>query len=314
MRWRGWAAAGFALAAATYLGTCAFVLERATRARRDPLTGTPADLGLDFETIEFPSDTDQIRLCGWFLPARRERAIVMVHGLDTNRWWHTGNVPGLARRYVEHGYDVLTFDLRAHGESDGQRLGLGGHEQRDVLGAIAYLRKRGFAPGMIGIHAGSYGTAAAFAAAAGHTDVGAVVADSAFASARELINGEIHRRTGLPPLFAPGIAWLAQVFYRLDLDAISALRSVPRLAPTPILFIHGEADSRIPADHSQRLHAVAQSGLDELWIVPDVQHGRSFEVAPEQYAERVFRFFDRHLRRRDDDLVSAKAVRRIQPE
>ena len=36
--------------------------------------------------------------------------------------------------------NVILFDLRGHGESDGDRFSLGYFEKRDVLGAIRYLR------------------------------------------------------------------------------------------------------------------------------------------------------------------------------
>ncbi|HEY1922652.1 MAG TPA: alpha/beta fold hydrolase, partial [Tepidisphaeraceae bacterium] len=46
----------------------------------------------------------------------------------------------LARNFQSEGYNVLIFDFRAHGQSDGQIISFGDHERRDVLGAVRWLR------------------------------------------------------------------------------------------------------------------------------------------------------------------------------
>jgi uncharacterized protein len=283
------------LAAALYVGVSAYTTTQATSAERSLPEGTPADLGLAYEDVTFASAEDGIPLRGWYLPAGGERAVILLHGLDGERWARRPSLPDKAQRYVQAGFDVLTFDLRAHGESGGERLGLGWLERRDVQGATMFLEQRGIPPHAIGVHGHSYGAATALLSAAAVPDIGAVIADSAFAAQLPLLDQEIQRKTGLPALFTPGIAAFASLFYGLDLQAMAPVLAVPQVAPRPILFIHGTADSRIPAENSRLLRAASHNPEDSLWLVAGAEHVEAFTTQPEEYTARMLRFFDQHL-------------------
>jgi fermentation-respiration switch protein FrsA (DUF1100 family) len=140
-------------------------------------------------------------------------------------------------------------------------------------------------------------------ATAAYTDIGAVVADSPFADARDLLNGEIRRRTGLPPIFTPGSQLFAGLLYGLDYNEITPLRAVPTIAPRPILFIHGDIDTRIPPEQSIRLKAVDKNPGDDLWIAPVSKqpdgkdnHVRAYTVFRDEFVTKVMNFFERSLR------------------
>jgi fermentation-respiration switch protein FrsA (DUF1100 family) len=299
---RGWrlaaqvARALVLLVAVGYLAVCAYLATQVTRAMRQPLEGTPADLGLTYESAVFPSTGDGIPLRGWYLPASGERAIVLVHGIDGTRWDAFHHQDRLAAVLVHAGYDVLTFDLRGCGESGGERLGLGWLERQDVEGAVAYVRGRGIPAGRIGLWGQSFGGAAMLLAAPDLAEVGAFVSDAAFADARPLLDGEIKARTGLPPIFTPGLSLFTQVLFGIDLSVIPPELAAPRIAPRPVLFIHGTADRRIPVEHAYRLKAAARGPADELWLVPGAGHVLSYEREPDTYAAKLVGFYDQALR------------------
>lgn len=123
--------------------------------QRQPLTRSPADVGLAFEEVAF-SATDGVPLQGWFVPAEAPGpgpVVVFVHGWLWNR---VGNVGGLVpfhdrdvdflpalRALHDSGLHVLLFDLANHGTS-GRRLPMtfGAWEARDVIGATSWARTR----------------------------------------------------------------------------------------------------------------------------------------------------------------------------
>ena len=146
------------------------------------------------------------------------------------------------------------------------------YERRDVRAAVNLLLGRGFKPGTIGVHGTSYGAAVALLAAAAIPEIGAVVADSAFADMREVMDREIKKRTGLPTWLVrrlrPGLAVVANLLYGLDFDVIPPERAVPSIAPRSILFIHGREDRTIPVGHAYRLKAASENPTDELWLLP----------------------------------------------
>ena len=286
------------LAGVGYSAASAYMATRATLVNRQPPLGTPVDLGLAYESVEFPSLADGIPLRGWYLPSASpgQRAVVLVHGIDGNRWDTTHHQDRLAALLVQAGYDVLTFDLRGSGESGGERLGLGWLERLDVAAAVRFVRERGVPSGRIGLWGQSFGGAAVLLAAPDLPDVGAVVTDSAFADVRPLLDAEIYRRTRLPAIFTPGLTVATRALYGLDLSVIPPVLAVPRIAPRPVLLIHGTDDRRIPVEHAYQLRAATRGPDDELWLVPGADHALSFETEPEAYAAKVLSLFAHTLR------------------
>src|SRR5207244_13184338 len=92
------------------------------------------------EEVHFTSVVDNVRISGWFFKADLQPApaVVLCHGIWTGR----RECLPLALRFREAGYNVLCFDFRAHGLSDGRFITVGHHETNDVIGAVEYLKQR----------------------------------------------------------------------------------------------------------------------------------------------------------------------------
>jgi len=276
------------------LGLPAYMAWSGTRVERVPVEEDPKALGLDYEDVSFPSRGDEIILRGWYLPtSQSRRCIIIIHGIEKHRADPTIGILPLAKSLVEHGYNVLLFDLRGHGESGGNRLSMGYYERLDVLGAVDYLRSRGFQEQSIGLLGFSLGAAAAILAAAQEPDI-PVVADSSFADVTELMRRELPKHR-LPGFFFYPMAFMLKLMYGIDLGAIRPLDAVGHLS-RPILFIHGEADSTVPPDHSQRLFQASHNPNAQLWIVPGAEHVQAYHTHPEEYVARICAFFDQALR------------------
>jgi dipeptidyl aminopeptidase/acylaminoacyl peptidase len=69
----------------------------------------------------------------------------------------------------------------------------------------------------------------------------------------------------------------------------------------PILFIHGDADSIVPIENSERTHDALQSvGVSsKLVVILGAAHGPEFLGAldPPDYLGEMVRWFDQHLKR-----------------
>src|SRR5690606_13768956 len=101
--------------------------------------------GLAHEALTFTSQGGDVALVGWMMASDAPIAsVVMVHGQGANRSLHWADGLGLARRLVDAGINVLSIDLRGHGDSGdapgGPTLGLG--EADDVIGAVSVLLAR----------------------------------------------------------------------------------------------------------------------------------------------------------------------------
>jgi pimeloyl-ACP methyl ester carboxylesterase len=157
MRWF-FAITGFGLGLVTAIS--AYIARMMIAPMRQQLWATPQKKGLAFENVQFPAQ-DGLRVSGWFIPAardtNRERAtVLLVHGWQWNRLGFEGgtlfsNVTGsktvnlldIISDLNKAGFNVLTFDLRNHGESAAAYpVTFGQSEAKDLLGAIAYLEDR----------------------------------------------------------------------------------------------------------------------------------------------------------------------------
>jgi uncharacterized protein len=125
---------------------------------RTPVLTRPSDIGLNYEETFFPS-LDGIPLEAWFIPAASDKLLIVNHPMTCNRYGFPGHLPpwntmfgGFEVNFLpelkhlhEAGYNILTYDLRNHGQSgeaNGIISGLGPLECRDVVGSIRYAKSQ----------------------------------------------------------------------------------------------------------------------------------------------------------------------------
>jgi len=279
-------------------GLISFMIARGvTQADRDPQEAHPSDYGLEYEDVEFPSQHGGIDLSGWYLQGDAGAPnLIFVHGIGSVR--SGDNAVELVARLVEFDFNILMFDLRGHGSSEGDKVSGGYFERWDVLGAFDYLLKRGVNPDQIGLMGFSMGAATSILAAAEEPRITAVAADSPFANASDLIAREAARKTPFPawltPVFIPASKLMAKGIYGIDIGELAPERAVTEL-DYPILVIHGTADERIPWQQGQRVVDAAQEG-SLIWLVPEVDHVDAFLTHPDEYGWRVAEYFNSRFR------------------
>jgi dipeptidyl aminopeptidase/acylaminoacyl peptidase len=254
---------------------------------------SPDEYHIAYENITFPSaDPDRVKLKGWWIPhAGSGRALVLVHGRTMNR----ADLMELGERLWNRGFNLLLFDLRGHGESDGDHHSFGQHEQWDVIGAVNLVRDKGFAPDSIGVLGWSMGAASAILAFARTPDIQAVVSDSSYANFNELVRSEFTPLTGLPEFFLPGMMMAGQMLWNIDIDQASPEKVIGHLAGRHVFLIHGEWDRIVPLSEAYRLKEAGGSAVADLWVAPESGHTRSYFWHSDDYVRRVVTFFDREL-------------------
>jgi fermentation-respiration switch protein FrsA (DUF1100 family) len=266
-----------------------------TAIERVPVTETPAICGLDYEEISFPGRVDELTLYGWYLPAEDgDGVIIMVHGAEQHRADPGVKMLDIACGLVGHGYSVLMFDLRGHGESDGDRMSAGYYETRDLGGAVDYVVGLGFED--IGVLGFSIGAVTAIMTAADCDEIDAIVADSAYADLNDILEPQFAERTSFPTFFLRPLLFMVKMMYGIDFTAIKPVEVVGDIAPRPILFIQGELDDTVPVAHARSLLEASDNSKNQLWLLPDVGHVEAYITYPEDYMDMVTAFFDDALR------------------
>ena len=201
----------------------------------------------------------------------RRGTVVYLHGVADNRT----SGAGLVDRFGRRGFDVIAYDSRAHGESEGDACTYGYFEKVDlhrVLDAIVD-------PGPIVLIGTSLGAAVALQEASQDRRVVAVVAAETFSDLRTVATERA------PFFFSAGVVArafeLAERQGRFQVDAVSPVAAASTLSQ-PVLLIHGADDTDTRPAHSQRVLA-ALAGPKRLILVPGAGHNQSLrgEVWPE---------------------------------
>jgi fermentation-respiration switch protein FrsA (DUF1100 family) len=272
-----------------------FITAAGTRPQDRKLTQTPADLGAQYQDVEFYT-ADGVKISGWLLASRgRGVTIIYSHGLFRSR-------RELLERAVELwrlGYGAVLYDARNHGQSGRARTSLGYHERQDVDGAIRYLRDNVRSSDRIALLGVSMGAVADLMAAAEDPDVSAVISDSSFLNFEDTVAHHVKLFLHLPAFpLANELDYFISHRAGFDADALSPLQAVKSLGPRPVLFIAGAHDPRMPPGIADQLYRASSSPKSQILIVdgPDSNlHGHSYYVDPSLYISHVSAFLESAL-------------------
>jgi len=260
-----------------------------------PMWIFPEQFGLRYEKVSFPTE-DGLELKGWFLPSPNgdTRTIVMCHGWGDNK----GEL--LKQTFFLNesaGFNLLYFDFRSHGESDGEITTIGGLETMDFAAAVKWLRaaKPALAD-RVGVFGLSMGAAVTVASMPEHPDLRCAVVESPFSDYRGVV-----RRWAWNHLKVPRFPLIDMALWMLRLrvgdphvDQFNPVEAAGRIAPRPLFVIGGENDRLMPVDDVRRVFDAARDPK-QLWLVPGAYHAKCREAAEMEYDTRVSGFFSRNL-------------------
>lgn len=248
-----------------------------------PHVRTPADIGLAYEDVYFPS-ADGVRLHGWFLPARSQACatVLFLHGNAENISTHIGSVYWMPAR----GFNVFLPDYSGYGASDGLPTQKG--MQLDVEGAMRHLLSRGdIDTNRLIVFGQSLGGATAiyYVANTPHRNhIRLLAIDSAFSSYRDIAREKLGEFW---------LTWLFQWPFALTVsDDYRPLSAVPQIAPIPLLLMHGDSDVVVPIAHGERLYQAAREPK-EFWRIEGAGHLQILNNKAQQ--ERFAAYLQQHV-------------------
>lgn len=197
---------------------------------------TPPENGADV----WINVADNERLHGWFVRAMTQPAIATVlycHGKGGN----VTNTGWIASELAARGFDVLTFDYRGFGRSNGvisNEAGL----YADGDAVYDYLTHvRGVRPEQLVLYGLSLGTTVAIDVAARHP-CSALIVESGLSSASEM-------GTAYFP-------WLPRWLHFLGKNRFASARKISNVK-CPVLITHGTSDRTVPVAQGRKLYESA---------------------------------------------------------
>lgn len=264
----------------------------ASAARAEPVTRT---VGAD-ETVDLLT-SDGIRLCGrWRLPHAHAHSdgdalatVVVVHGFSASQ--DDEAVCALVDDLSEAGYQVLSYDARGHGSSEGM-CSVGSTEHMDVACAVDVASLRALPVVLVGVSMGGVAVAGYLAdrTRAGDLDDGRGGAAGGGGGGGHGVAGAVLVSTPSRWRMRPSpLGLVTAVLTRTRLGRwVASRRLRVRIAPrwrvgeplealveridVPLAVVHGTGDRLLRPEHGRRLHASAR-GPSRLELVEGMGHG-----------------------------------------
>ena len=204
-----------------------------------------------------------VRLRGWNCsPSTAAKGtLVYLHGVADNR----GSGAGVVRRFLDRGLEVIAYDSRAHGDSDGEICTYGYYEKEDLRRVITAVGRN-----RVVLLGHSLGGAVALQTAADDSRIIGVVAVESFSDLRT-VAGE--RAFYLPGAIVERAFRYAEEKGVFDASTVSPLKAAARMK-VPVFVIHGAEDDATSPEHSKRIYA-ALTGPKKLLLVEGARHNGS---------------------------------------
>ncbi len=215
-----------------------------------------------------------------------KKYVVISHGYTDNRY---GSLK-YAKMYLDFGFHVVLYDLRAHGLNEPTFVTYSIRESRDLAEMLKDTRER--YPGIetLGIHGESLGAATSVAVLKYVQNLDFVTADCGFAEIIPVLKVGL-KGMHLPGFFtAPASLW-AKIRYGHFYREMRPIDSLPTNR-VPILFMHGAADDFIVPEHSKRMKE-ATAGISEVHLFEGAGHAGSALKAPEEYRKILKEFLEK---------------------
>ncbi len=202
-----------------------------------------------------------------------------------------------AKRYYENGYNVLTPDLRASGSSEGEYIGMGVPDKRDIIQWINTIIETDPEAEIV-LHGISMG-ASTIMMAAGEDDlpdnVKVIVEDCGYSTVWKEYTDKLRQVFNIP---AFPVLYTANIMCRIhagyffsDGSCIKALKK----NTTPMFFAHGDADDYNPFYMLEEVYEADACSEKEKLVIKRARHTDCSYAEPETYWNSVWNFINKYM-------------------
>ena len=234
---------------------------------------------------------DKLQLHSYVVTQNSNKWAIVVHG-----YGGSGKLMSDKSKYFyDMGYNVLIPDLRGHGKSEGDYIGMGWKDRLDIISWINFIIKENPNAEIV-LHGTSMGAATVLMTSGENlpSNVKAIVADCAYTSAWDEFSYQLETYLKVPSYYILNVTnMVTKLKAGYSLKEASALESVKK-ATVPILFIHGDKDKFVPYSMMDKLYDATSSPKEKLTI-DGGEHANSDLVSPFLYWLTVEDFLNQYV-------------------
>ena len=277
---------------------------------QSPLFESPVKYQLDYEDVEFKAE-DAVTLRGWLIKGGTNKVIVQSHfGVQCSRcgWTPKGKGPikpwkqdisflRQAKYLADHGYSVLMYDFRGHGESDigtTPWVSWGPEEAKDVIAAVDYVSKHpAYKDADIGLLSLCMGAGATTYAYGLEDGLGTRANVKAMIAVQPLLYSYFVKALGMPGFLQRAGGNVTTERLGFDLNTKSFLPDVKHIS-VPTLVVQNKNDPWTDVDMVRAYYDGLQVEKEMMWL--DIEKSR---FAAYDYVgrapESITGWFDKHM-------------------
>lgn len=235
---------------------------------------------------------DNLKLHGYKINNENSNVwVITVHGYMGSG----AKMASYAENFYNMGYNVLVPDLRGHGKSEGDYIGMGWNDRKDILRWIDLILKENNNAKII-LHGVSMGAATVMMTSGEKLpeNVKCIIEDCGYSSVVDEFEDKLKNIFNLPktPILqaADLVSRVRAGYWFSDASSVNQLKK----AKVPILFIHGDKDDFVPYDMLDKVYNAADVEKEKL-VVEGAEHAKSAYVNPELYWNTISNFINKHL-------------------
>lgn len=234
---------------------------------------------------------DKLQLHSYVVSQNSNKWAIVVHG-----YGGSGKLMSDKSKYFyDMGYNVLIPDLRGHGKSEGDYIGMGWKDRLDIISWINFIIKENPNAEIV-LHGTSMGAATVLMTSGENlpSNVKAIVADCAYTSAWDEFSYQLETYLKVPSSYILNVTnMVTKLKAGYSLKEASALECVKK-ATVPILYIHGDKDKFVPYSMMDKLYDATISPKEKLTIEGG-EHANSDLVSPFLYWLTVEDFLNQYV-------------------
>ncbi len=252
----------------------------------DTVPLTPADMNLKYSEMNIKS-YDGIQLSGWYVSVTDTPAntIIIIHDLNEGKILYLDHL----KQFHDRGFNVVVFDLRAHGSSGGTEFSPGLPTVTDVRIITDSVLARKGTKNIVFFGAG-VGAAIALQSAVYDDRCRGLVLQSPFNTLENYLDRYSSEKWGVMsnfwlPVLRRNMAELLHYPVK-ELD----LRHIASYTTLPSLYIIGSTDNKIYTSETLQVFDASASDKKELFLIRNAGHDNVAKTGGEGFYNRIAAF------------------------
>ncbi len=232
---------------------------------------------------------EHMNLYGCYIDQGSSTYVIMVHGYRGDG----ASIISPIKNFKKQGYNLLIPDLRGHGFSDGDYIGMGWDDRLDIIQWIDYLIQKDQNASII-LYGVSMGGATVMNVAGEKIpkQVKAIIEDCGYTSVWDVFKTHINMNEVESEIALHMASFVTKMRAGYYLEDVKPIEQVKK-SQTPILFIHGSQDNFVPFSMLDELYQAANCPKEKL-VVEGAGHANSCSVGEDIYYQTIYRFIENY--------------------